>query len=404
MGAAPEWTAATAVALSGLALAAACRDAPELLEPPELEPLGPAPYQLTYDPGREVAPAWSASGDSVIYATERLLAPGSTGSDTIRIGRPLKVIHREGGTARHVFPQLQPSADGTTPIDHAAQSADGRVVAFTLLPPLPPLLCESLDVVVTCVPTVAADAPPRLDQGLLRVREPNAATTPAADPQLEVTFPGRSFDTSQNPEGLDGVWQVEVHPFQRQFNLDRRAPDRISWSPEGDRVVFSDGISLRVWNPSTGDVTPIPGGEDGVNPAWSPSGNWIAFERYDRGVQQDAVCEHRLGDETGPLLCLEQRRTWPTLGRAIALVPPDGGDPRILTEGSRPAWGPGERIYYERGRQIWSVGVDGEDAAPVPSTAGGLEPAVSPDGRWLAFARVDTLTASSDIWIAELEP
>lgn len=404
MGAPIRWTAGTVAAVA-LASAGSCRDAPDLFDPPGLEPLGPAPYQLTYDPLREVSPAWSASGDSVIYSTERLVPPAVTGPmETVRIGRPLKVIHREGGTAQKVFPRLQPAEDGTIPIEHAAQSADGRVAAFTLLPPLPRLLCQSLDAVVTCTPAMEAEVPPRLHRGLLRVREPNAATEPAHDPLIEVEFPGRTFDTSQNPDGLDGVWQVEVHPFQRQYNADRRAPDRISWSPDGDRVVFSDGVSLRIWNPSTGDVAPIPGGEDGVNPAWSPTGEWIAFERYARGVQEDTVCEYRQGDEVGPLLCLEQRRTWPTLGRAIALVHPDGGEPRILTEGSRPAWGTGGRVYYERGRQIWSVSVDGGDAAPVPSTAEGFQPAVSPDGRWLAFARLDTLNSTSDIWIVELEP
>jgi hypothetical protein len=29
---------------------------------------------------------------------------------------------------------------------------------------------------------------------------------------------------------------------------------------------------------------------------------------------------------------------------------------------------------------------------------------VSPDGRWLAFARFDALSSASDIWIVELEP
>jgi Tol biopolymer transport system component len=85
-------------------------------------------------------------------------------------------------------------------------------------------------------------------------------------------------------------------------------------------------------------------------------------------------------------------------------VHPDGGEPRILTEGSRPAWGSGQRVYYERDRRIWSVDINGGDATPVPSTEEGFQPAVSPDGRWLAFARFDALSSASDIWIVELEP
>ena len=82
---------------------AACRDAPELLDPPELEPLGPAPYQLTFDPARELAPSWSTSGDSVIYVTERLGRHPNDPQDSVRFGRPLKAIHREGGMARRVW-------------------------------------------------------------------------------------------------------------------------------------------------------------------------------------------------------------------------------------------------------------------------------------------------------------
>jgi Tol biopolymer transport system component len=147
-----------------------------------------------------------------------------------------------------------------------------------------------------------------------------------------------------------------------------------------------------------------------VNPAWSPTGDWIAFERYSKGDLTEASCEVRQAPvppetDPGPVICYEQRRSWPLLGWTIALIRPNGSDLRLLPAGNRPAWSAdGQRVYYEAGSRIWSVGIDGQDPAPVPATTQGLQPAVSPDGRWLAFARSDTLTAASDIWIVELEP
>ncbi len=400
-----------------LALPAACRDAPELFEPPPLAPFGPPPYRLTYDPGREVGPSWTPSGDTIVYIEQRrLLSPrpfatyvGPFSVDTVIITDTVSTrgfarrIPVEGGIAEPLLPVLQ--RGGSVVLSYLVSSSEGRFATFTLLPLADTSLCGGLS---ACDTDTLLHVPPRLTRGIIRVRDPASAGPVGDDPVIAVEFAGRRFDTSENPSGLAGVWRVDQHPFQVQFRATGRVPDRISWAPGGQRLVFSDGLALQIWNPTTGGVDEIPNSGDGTNPAWSPTGEWIAFERATRGELTEETCEHRVpatGD-TSPLTCIERRRSWTPGTRTLALIRPDGSDLRLLPAGTRPAWAPdGERIYYESGREIWSVGIDGSGTAVVPNTEQGFEPAVSPDGNLLAFVRVDPLDPDvADIWIVEAAP
>jgi Tol biopolymer transport system component/DNA-binding winged helix-turn-helix (wHTH) protein len=202
-----------------------------------------------------------------------------------------------------------------------------------------------------------------------------SAPGPAGDPQftavLLTTYPG-----------------VESHP---------------SLSPDGSHVAFSWGgepqkdPDIYVQLAGHGRPSPLtsnPRAE--YSPAWSPDGRLIAFCR-----QTGAVSERADSGE---------------IGSEIVVVPAQGGAERVVaspgsawvpvcdTRVPTLSWFPGSDALASLGRPpagvagaaaaIYYVPIHGGDAQrltfPAPASWGDAMPAVSPDGRYLAFARSNT--------------
>jgi hypothetical protein len=154
----------------------------------------------------------------------------------------------------------------------------------------------------------------------------------------------------------------------------------------------------------------------GYAPAWSPTGERIAFVTKGDLWVADADGTHR-----GALVRNADEPAWAPNGRRLAFtsqghvytVRVDGLDVRVLGAGAHPAWSPdGKRIVFDRDQQIISarwyggaarVVTDGEDQAYAPDgrlavvrdgeitvagrpVAQGTSPAWSPGGR-LAYVR-----------------
>ncbi|MBS1874229.1 MAG: PD40 domain-containing protein [Acidobacteria bacterium] len=151
------------------------------------------------------------------------------------------------------------------------------------------------------------------------------------------------------------------------------------FSPDGRAFAFTSNRSgaFEIYR-SSGDgreaVQLTADGQQNIDPAWSPDGQWIAYH---------SVAQH-----------------------GVWVVPATGGAPRRLTSfGSTPAWSPDSRQIAFRSSEpisyawfdtagtgpsfIWVVAVDGTQLRQVtfPSNSGGGhgKPAWNPDGRRIAF-------------------
>ena len=183
-------------------------------------------------------------------------------------------------------------------------------------------------------------------------------------------FPGGTPSVSRRGDrlvfsqytGETKIWSLELDQDGRVAGPATRAFDSSKselcprFSPDGLKVAFESTRSgyHEVWvcrsdGSDCGQLTAMK--TYAGSPAWSPDGNWIAFDEVSK----------------------------------IYIINSTGGKPRLLTRGGVPRWsGDGRWIYFRGDGGLYRISPSG--GKPEQLTRGGSAPEESSDGKWLYFS------------------
>jgi Tol biopolymer transport system component len=223
-----------------------------------------------------------------------------------------------------------------------------------------------------------------------------AAAVPAAAAErqsLGITFinEGGLFGVGPDDSSLSVIREHLCPPG----GTDCPVVKEMSWSPDGNRLAYTFGSELYLFDNRTGTQRLLPTGVDvdgGSRPAWSPDGRELAFisVSIEQGAEPGRSGSNSSGSTSTP--------------SDLYVIDLDQGAVRRLTTGRQtadPAWAPGSQIVYSsiaQGRwELFIIDPGGEHRRLSDGYARlNRRAAWSPDGTRIAFLR-DGATAEAHL-------
>ena len=189
------------------------------------------------------------------------------------------------------------------------------------------------------------------------------ALEPSWSTDGEIAFSTQSCDECFSEIHIDASGSTEIpvdttvrHLFQP------------SWAPDGHRVaVVRLGHGIFIADDRTRTATRLTYGPSDEAPAWSPGGEWIAFDKLVKNTNYDLFAVHAVTAERRQLTRDSAAQTHPAWS-------PDGSRLAFAEQQSNGKWA------------IFTMGFDGNGRKRVTgSQISAQEPSWSPDGKKIAF-------------------